>query len=129
MNIYIYDIGLLKNELSKAIANSEVNNFNIVDVSDSADLILSTVYDPFSKSKVKMDFLKQTLEDYPGVKGIFLSWFHPFDDFEMYSNLFSPEHSSCILMDTNKYRILQLPVTSQQILHTMKVLLDIKVNE
>ena len=74
-----------------------------------ADIIVSFAYHD-EDDILEMKTMGNMTRDFPDKKIIFLSWFHPLDDYDKYKNLFNPRNPACILMDANRYRILHLPV-------------------
>jgi len=74
-----------------------------------ADIIISFAYHD-NDDIVEMKTMGNMTREFPKKKIVFLSWFHPLVDYDKYKHLFNPGNPACILMDANKYRILQLPI-------------------
>lgn len=93
---------------------------------ESADVILSFAYS--EKELTKMDKMKGEFESTPTKKIIFFSWFHAWNNFSAFQEIFSPERESCVLMNAHKYRIVQLPVSKNELMDEILHLLNSKLN-
>ena len=80
-----------------------------------ADIIVSFAYHDIDDI-VDMKTMSNMTMKFPDKKIIFLSWFHPLDDNDKYRHLFNPGNPACVLMDANRYRILQLPVNKEMLI-------------
>lgn len=108
----------LLEELEKLIKNQK--GYEVAKSPLSATIIISFAYGN-DEDVLKMSFMgKMIFEDgWENKKIIFLSWFHPWDDLVYYDSLFSPESQTCVLLDTDRYRLLQLPVIQKEIIETI----------
>lgn len=93
-----------------------------------AEIIISFAYHN-EREIIQMDTMCDILLNHPGKKIIFLSWFHIVNNYDKYSSLFSPEKPSCVLMDSNQYRILQLPVSKKDLVNSISELAKISQHE
>lgn len=93
---------------------------------ESADVILTFAYS--EKDFIKMDKMKGESESIQTKKIIFFSWFHPWNNFSAFQEIFSPERESCVLMNADKYRIVQLPISKNELMDEISHLLNSKFN-
>lgn len=80
-----------------------------------ADIIVSFAYHE-EDDILEMKTMSNMIREFPDKKIVFLSWFHPLDDFDKYRHFFNPGNPACVLMDANRYRILQLPVNKEMLI-------------
>jgi len=85
------------------------NKVQLIEEERCADIIVSFAYHD-ENDILEMKTMSNMVREFPNKKIVFLSWFHPLDDYDKYRHLFNPGNPACVLMDANKYRILQLPV-------------------
>lgn len=88
---------------------------------EDAEIIICIAYH-HKEDVLAMQAMSNMVNSQPGKKIIFLSWFHPVKDLDRYTRLFSPEAETCILMDTARYHILQLPVDYDSIINSIRSL-------
>lgn len=103
------------NPISGSLKNLISEMGSIVQLTEEeifADIIVSFAYHD-EDDIVEMKTLSNMTREFPDKKIVFLSWFHPLVDYDKYKHLFNPGNPACILMDANKYRILQLPVNKE----------------
>ncbi|MDD3944788.1 MAG: hypothetical protein WC240_08745 [Bacilli bacterium] len=108
-NIFISDVF---NPLYDSLKNIIVENGEIGQLTvreDDSDIIISFAYND-KEDILEMSAMMKMITKFPKKKIVFLSWFHPLVDYDKYKHLFNPGNPACILMDANKYRILQLPI-------------------
>ena len=84
----------------------------LAEVERCADIIVSFAYHD-EDDILEMKNMSYMVAEFPDKKIVFLSWFHPMDDYDEYRHLFNPGNPACALMDSNRYRILQLPVNKE----------------
>lgn len=88
------------------------NKVQLTEKERCADIIVSFSYHN-EDDILEMNTMSNMALEFPDKKIVFLSWFHPMDDYDKYRHLFNPGNPACVLMDTNRYRILQLPVNKE----------------
>jgi hypothetical protein len=106
------------NPISGALKNLISEMGSIIQLTEEqifADIIVSFAYHD-EDDIMEMKTLSNMTREFPAKKIVFLSWFHPLDDYDKYRHLFNPGNPACVLMDANRYRILQLPVTKEMLI-------------
>lgn len=106
----------------REVINKSVD-IELTEKSSEAGVIISFSYHN-KDDVVEMATMGEVInkKGYEEKKFIFLSWFHPWNDEKYYRSLFSPEKATCVLMDTDRYHILQLPVTKNDIIESISFL-------
>ena len=98
----------------------------VSDLKDS-DLIISFAYSK-NNDFISMEGMKNILfnKNYDNKQIIFLSWFNFKNEIKHYLDFLNPEKQECIIMDSSKYRILQLPIADYSLFNSVQSLLDEK---
>lgn len=105
----------------KNLINEMDTKVKLTEKENCADIILSLAYhDEYDIAEMKT--MSRMTKEFPNKKIIFLSWFHHIDDSDKYQHFFNPRNPACILMDANKYRILQLPVNKEMLISNISEL-------
>ena len=117
------------NPISGPLKNLVIEKGDILQHTDEemfADIIISFAYHD-NDDIVEMKTMGNMTREFPKKKIVFLSWFHPLVDYDKYKHLFNPGNPACILMDANKYRILQLPINKDVLIGNILELIKLVI--